>query len=122
MNQQPAWASLEARDALRDFLVTTLVDEMTAAVAGARPSPGGPLTADSDWITVGLNTAFVWRVPVFQAPPWNGHHYLLELTREPITRAVRKAVAARIESFEASLPALSKAARNDILRRALQAA
>ena len=95
---------------------------MTAAVAGARPSLRSPVTADPDWMTVGLNTDFVWRVPVFQASPWNGHHYLLEVTREPITRAVRKAVEARIESFEASLSPLSRAARNDILRRALQAA
>jgi hypothetical protein len=122
LNQQPAWAALEARDTLRDFFVTTLICEMTAAVAGARPSPGGPLTADADWITVGLNTAFVWRVPVFHAPPWNGHHYVLELTREPVTRAVRKAVAAKIDSFEGSLPPLSRAERNEILRRALYAA
>jgi len=122
LRQQPAFASLEGGNALRDYFVTTLISEMTAAVAGARPSPGGSLTAGEDWISVGLNTAFVWRVPVFQAPPWDGHHYVLELTREPITRAVRKAVAARIESFEASLPSLSRAERGEVLRRALYAA
>lgn len=122
LKQQPAFASLESGDPLRDFFVTTLISEMATAVAGARPSPGGPLTADADWMIVGLNTAFVWRVPVFQAPPWDGHHYVLELTRDPITRAVRKAVAARIDSFEASLPSLSRAERNEILRRALYAA
>ncbi len=122
LRQQPAFASLEGGNALRDFFVTTLVSEMSAAVAGARPSPGGPLTATRDWISVGLNTAFVWRVPVFAAPPWDGHHYMLELTREPITRAVRKTVAARIETFESSLPTLSRAERGEVLRRALYAA
>jgi hypothetical protein len=122
LKQQPAFASLEGGASLREFFVTTLISEMAAAVAGARPSPGSPLTATADWISVGLNTAFVWRVPVFQAPPWDGHHYVLEVTREPITRAVRKAVAAKIDSFEASLPALSRAERNEVLRRALHAA
>jgi hypothetical protein len=122
LRQQPAFASLEGGDALTDFFITTLIGEMDAAVAGTRPSPSGPLTAHTDWVSVGLNTSFVWRVPVFHAPPWNGHHYVLELTRDPITRAVRKAIAARIDSFEASLPALSRAERNEVLRRALYAA
>ena len=122
LKQQPAFAAVEGGNALRDFFVATLISEMTAAVAAARPSPGSPLTAGADWISVGVNTAFVWRVPVFQAPPWDGHHYVLELTREPITRAVRKAVAAKIDAFEASLPALSRAERGEVLRRALYAA
>ena len=121
LNRQPAWASLEGGEALRDFFVTTLVSDMAAAVEAARPAPRGPLTADADWTTVGLNTAFDWLVPVFQAPPWNGHHYVLELSRDSITRAAQKAVAARIDGFEASLPSLSRAERNEILRRALAA-
>lgn len=121
LQQQPAWASLEGGTALRDFFVTTMIDEMAAAMAGARPSPRGPVTVGTDWTTVGVNTEFVWRVPVFHAPPWNGHHYLLELTRDPVTRAVQKAAAAKIDSFEASLPSLSRSARNEILRRALTA-
>jgi hypothetical protein len=115
---QPAFASLEGGDALREFFLTTLISEMEAAVASACPSPAAPLTASADWITVGMNSSFVWRVPLFQEPPWDGHHYVLELTRNPITRAVRKAVSARISSFEASLPSLSRAERHEMLRRA----
>jgi hypothetical protein len=122
LRQQPAFASLEGGHALKDFFVTRLISEMSGAVAGARPSPGGPLAADAGWMSVGVNTAFVWRVPVFHAPPWDGHHYVLESTRDPITRAVRKAVAAKIDSFEAQLPSLSRAERNEVLRRALYAA
>ena len=66
---------------------------------------------------MGVNSDFVWRVP-FNAPAWAGHHYVLELTREPITRAVRKTVAERIHGFEQSLTSLSRIERNDILRRA----
>jgi hypothetical protein len=121
LNRQPAWASLDGGDALRDFFVTTLVSDMAAAVERARPAPRGPLAADADWTTVGLDIAFVWRVPVFQAPPWNGHHYVLELPRDRITRAMQKTVAARIGGFEGSLPSLSRAERHEILRRALDA-
>jgi hypothetical protein len=122
LKQEPAFASLDGGEALKEFFITAVVSEADAAVAGARPSPRSPLDADAGWTTVGVNRSFVWRVPVFQAPPWNGHHYVLELTREPITRAVRKAVAQRIEQFEASLPALSRTERGEILRRAREAA
>jgi hypothetical protein len=111
-------AALEGGPALREFLALTLVQHMDLAVAGARPSPKRPLRAGRDWISVGLNARFVWRIPVFQQPPWDGHHYVLELTREPITRAVRKAVAANIDRFEAALAALSRTERNEVLRRA----
>ena len=121
LNQQPAWASLEGGDTLKDFFVTTLISDMAAAVERARPAPRGPLAADADWTVVGLNAGFVWRVPVFQAPPWNGHYYVLELPRDSITRAVQKAAVPKIDSFEASLPLLSRAERNEILRRALEA-
>jgi hypothetical protein len=115
---EPAFASLDGGDALRQFFITTLVDQMDAAVTRARPSPRSPLTADSDWITVGVNPSFAWYVPVLREPPWDGHHYVLELTRIPITRAVRKAVAAKIDSFEASLQSLTRPERHEILRRA----
>src|SRR5438876_389653 len=42
------------------------------------------------------------------------------LTRDPITRALRKKVTAAVERIEASLPSLSRTERNEILRRALR--
>jgi len=117
MGAQPALASLEGGEPLREFLFLALIREMHAAVARAGPSPQRPLAAGADWISVGLNSAFVWRVPL-NAPAWAGHHYVLELTREPVTRALRKAVAERISSFEASLLSLSKLERYEIVRRA----
>jgi hypothetical protein len=116
-SRQPAVASLEWGESLREFFFLRLIREIHAAIVRAEPSPKHPLGAGDDWISVGLNTAFVWRVP-FKAPAWAGHHYVLELTRDPITRAVRKAVVERIRGFEASLPSLSRLERNDILRRA----
>src|SRR5204863_21768 len=80
---------------LREFFYRRRIAEMHAAAVRAAPSPKQPLAAGQEWISVGLNSDFVWRVP-FNAPAWAGHHYVLELTREPITRAVRKTVAERI--------------------------
>jgi hypothetical protein len=117
LDAHPAIASLEGGDALRDFFFLRLIREIHAAIVQAEPSPKRPLAAGDDWISVGVNTNFVWRVP-FDAPAWAGHHYVLELTRDPITRTVRKAVAQRISDYEASLPSLSKVERVEILRRA----
>lgn len=117
LGTQPALASLEGGEALRDFLFLTLIREMHAAVARAAPSPARPLGGGADWISVGLDDRFVWRVPL-GAPAWAGHHYVLELTREPVTRALRKAVAERIHAVEAALSSLSKLERHEIVRRA----
>jgi hypothetical protein len=118
LNAEHAFASLEGGKPLREFFIRTIIRDMQAAAADARPSPGHPLDAGDGWITVGINPTFAWFVPVFDEPPWNGHHYVLELTRNPITRSVRKAVAARIEQLEGSLPSLSRSERSEIMRRA----
>jgi hypothetical protein len=122
LQSQPAFASLDGGDALRDFFVETLIHHLDGAIAGATPSPTRPLAIGKDWISVGLDGAFVWRLPLMNEPPWDGHHYVLELTRDPITRAVRKAVVAAVQRIEASLPSLSRSERNEILRRAVRGA
>jgi len=122
LRSKRAFASLEGGDAVRDFFVATLVDHLDRAIMGATPSPKRPLAVSRDWISVGLVGAFTWRLPLLNEPPWDGHHYLLELTRDPITRGVRKAVVAAVEQLEASLPSLSRLERNEILRRAVRGA
>jgi hypothetical protein len=113
----PAVASLNGGDHLREFFFVALVDELEAAIARAAPSPKRPLLTDRGWMSIGINRAFVWRIP-FEAPTWAGHHYLFEVTRQPITRATRTAMVERIRAFESSLPSLSTVQRSDILRRA----
>jgi hypothetical protein len=117
-----AFASLDGGELLREFFVMTLIHHLDTAIAGATPSPKRPLAVGKEWVSVGLDGAFVWRLPLLNEPPWDGHHYVLELTRAPITRAVRKAVAAAVEGIEASLPSLSRTERNEILRRAVRGA
>src|SRR4029450_5590951 len=89
LNSEPVFATLEGGDGLRDVFVLRLIHEIEKAVVAALPSPKHPLAAGDEWITVGLNRVFVWRSPLLQGPSWTGHHYVLELRRQPITRAIR---------------------------------
>lgn len=118
LNSEPVFADLEGGEGLRDAFVLRLIHEIDQTVATALPSPKRPLAAGGEWITVGLNRAFVWRPPLLQGPSWTGHHYVLELRRQPVTRAIRKAVAASISRLEASLESLSPVERQETLHRA----
>src|SRR5262249_33075933 len=94
LERQPAFATRNGRERLREWFILTLIDGIEAAVIDARPSPKRPLPAGDGWIIVGVNDQFEWNVP-FKGPAWPGHYYVLELTRDPIARASRKkAVAA----------------------------
>jgi hypothetical protein len=115
---QHAFPGIEGGDALRQFFVLKLVEDLEAGAARACPSIKSPVPAGRGWVVVGRNPSYDWRLPVMNEPIWAGHHYVLELTREPITRAVRKAVAASMTAMEQALPALARLERNDILRRA----
>jgi hypothetical protein len=110
--------SLEGGDAVVEFFIRGLIRDMQAATESAQPSPGRPLVAGSEWMTVGVNPTFGWLVPLFEDPPWNGHHYVLEVTRHPMTRSLRKAISARITQLEEALAALSRSERSEIMRRA----
>lgn len=125
LSLQPMFTSLDGGKALRDFFILTLIHEACAAVETLQPSPRRPLPGAPPWITVGMNATFPWRVPIASEPPWNGHYYALELTRESrdgLSRGLRKAVAAEIARLEAELPTLSRGERAEILRRARYAA
>jgi hypothetical protein len=125
LSVQSAFASLEGGKALRDFFILTLVHEICAAVETLEPSPKRPLPGAGPWITIGMNATFPWRMPILNEPHWNGHYYVLELTRESrdgLARGLRKAVAAEITRFERELPTLSRSERAEILRRARYAA
>ena len=85
-----AFAASRDGNALRDFFVLTFIRDLDTAIASATPSPKRPLAAGNEWISVGLDGAFAWRVPLLNEPPWDGHHYVLELTRDPLTREAAK--------------------------------
>jgi hypothetical protein len=118
LNACSAFATVEGGAALREFFILTLIEHLDGVVESARPTPNHPLPAGESWMTVGMNNAFVWRIALLNSPPWNGHHYVLEMTRDPVTRRLRKAVTDSVQRLEESLTALSRDARDDIMRRA----
>jgi hypothetical protein len=117
LSGQPAFASMDGGGPLREFFLMRLIQEIETAVAIAQPSVSHPLSAGDGWVTVGLNAGFTWRLPMLQQSSWDGHHYVLELRKAPITRAVRKAIVASMEGLERSLPGLSRRERNEVLRQ-----
>ncbi len=117
-----AFTALEGGDALRQFFVIKLVEDLSSGTSREQPSIKNPLPAGPGWVIIGRNTTFDWRVPVMDEPTWPGHHYLLELTREPFTRALKKAAATTMTAIEQALPSLARLQRNEILRRARQVA
>ena len=117
LEAQSVFAAVDGSESLRGWFLLTLVEALDAVVVDARPSPWRPLPAGEGWITVGVNQPFEWRVP-FEGPAWPGHYYVLELTRAPLKRAFRKAADDGVARLEASLPALSRVRRNEILRQA----
>ena len=114
---QPAVRGLKGGEALRRWFVTTVVDSFTAAVLAMRPSPRHPLPVGDEWTIVGIDEEFEWHVP-FNGPAWPGHYFLLEMTRRPFTRAVRKQTDEAVAQLQKTLPGLSRADRAEILRRA----
>jgi hypothetical protein len=117
LRAQPAFAAVDAVTSLRTWFVLTLIGNLEAAIAQARPSPQRPLPAGDSWIMVGVNEQFEWRSAI-GGPVWPGHYYVLELRRIAITRAVRKAAREAVADLEASLPSLSRVHRSEILRSA----
>ena len=117
---QTVFAASENGGPLRSWFILTLISGLEAALAGTRPSPWRPLPTGKDWITVGINERFQWRVP-FGGTEWPGHYYVLELRRIAITRAVRKATRRAIAGLEESLASLSRLSRAAILHTAAQA-
>jgi hypothetical protein len=112
-----AFTSLDGADSLRPWFTAMLLDSMAAAVVAARPSPRRPLPAGNGWDTVGVNELFQWHVP-FEGPAFPGHYHVLEQTRMPMTRAVRKAASDAVARLEDSLASLSRSDRYEILQQA----
>lgn len=117
LDSQHVFVTLEEGRRLRGWFILSLVEAVEAAMVNARPSLKNPVAIGDDWILVGVNDRFEWHVPL-EGPAWPGHYYLLELTRIPISRGIRKAAAEAILDMESSLPSLSRAHRSEIVRQA----
>jgi hypothetical protein len=116
LHVQPVFAGLNGGESLRRWFALTLIGSLASAVVDARPSAKRPLPVGDGWIVVGVDEEFEWQIP-FDTPVWPGHYFVLELTRRPMTRAVRTAAAEALADLRASLPSLSYIERTEIIRR-----
>jgi len=116
LRREPALTCLESQP-LRDFFALQLVRDMDAAIVARAPTIKQPLALADGWVTIRVNTAYVWFAAV-EDSKWAGHHYAFETPRDPINRAMRKAIEDAMKTFDTSLPVLSVRERNEILRRA----
>ncbi len=107
---------LRAGEALRDFFVVTLVDEMDRALVAARPTTRRAVAARDGWATVGVDTTFVWVKAYSQGPAWDGHHYVYEPPREGLPRHQRKRLDSAIRELAASLGSRSWIERYEMLQ------
>src|SRR5262249_17340996 len=117
LQTHPVFASVHRREPLRRWFIFSIISGIESAALAANPTPKRPLTAGSDWVIVGVNDSFEWRIPL-QGPAWPGHYYLLELTHTPITRAVRKIAEKTIKEMETSLAGLSSVDSNENIHQA----
>lgn len=117
LHAQPVFSAVEGGLRLRRWFVEMLVRSIEAAVVDARPSARHPVPVGEGWTVVGVDTQLEWQIP-FDGPEWHGHYFVLELTRKPITRAVRSATLEAIAQLQDSLTSVSYVERTAIVKRA----
>ncbi len=106
-------------DALREFFVTALVDEMDRAFMLARPSPHRPVPAREQWATVAVDLHFVWDAPDWSGPIWPGHHYVHEVPRSRLGRRHRNHLKKALAGIDAQMAQWPRAKRHDTVQRAV---
>ncbi len=109
-------------EALREFLVTTLVDEMDRACVTARPTVGRPLLAGQEWASVRVDLHFTWETPAWTGPSWPGHHFVYERPRERLTLRQGRRLNAAMNEMAGTIDRWPRAKRHETLQRAQRAA
>src|SRR5262249_51651644 len=114
--KSPALAGVD--DAVRTFLVDRLVIEMDQALREASPVPRRPVLAKDGWACVGVRLGTVWAEPLWAGPYGAGHLFMYELPARRLTRREYKAIDDAIEQMSGDVSALSRNARDAMLRAA----
>lgn len=117
LQAHPVFSAVEGGHRIRRWFVELMVRSIEDAVVRARPSTRRPLPAGDGWIVVGADAQCEWQIP-FDGPACHGHYFVLELTRKPITRAVRSGAGAAIAQLSGAVSALSYVERTEIVSRA----
>jgi hypothetical protein len=116
LGASPALADLD--HALRDFLLRQIVVEMDAALKAASPSARRPIRGCDGWVCVGIRVGTVWMDALWAGPDGTGHVFMYELPPQGLSRRECRELDTAIEQMSTAVSALSRTARESMLRAA----
>ena len=91
---------------------------MDETIVRAAPEPKRPLDAQESWACVHVDREFVWVDPSVSGESWRGHVMMFELPPDGLRRRQRQALTDAIAELTASLPNLTRVARDRTVRLA----
>ncbi len=106
-------------DGFKLFFARWVLRAMDAAIRRAAPAPKRPLHAPESWSCVHVDPEFLWIVSLLSDDPWRGHVMMCELPPSGLRRRDRHALVAAIAELTASLPSLTRIAREGTVRMAV---
>ena len=106
-------------DDFKLFFARWVLLSMDAAIRGASPAPKRPIHAPDSWSCVHVDPEFLWVASFLSDNPWRGHVMMFELPHAGLRRRDRNALAAAIAELTASLPNLTRVARDGTVRTAV---
>ncbi len=118
LDHHPAVAALGGGAALRDFFYNELVSAIDTAVIEASSDMHRPMPTGEGWYVVGFEPSVSWFVPVLGGPERRGHFYVYEAPRSPVKQWPFKSLESRVRELRAATAALSRVARDEMLRNA----
>lgn len=118
LDHHPAVAGLAGGTALRDFFYDEVVSAIDSAVIEASAAMRRPMPTGEGWYVVGFEPAVSWFVPVLGGPERRGHFYVYEAPRTPVKQWPFASLDSRMRELRATTAALSRVARDEILRSA----
>jgi hypothetical protein len=106
-------------DDFKLFFSHWVLRAMDAAIRHASPAPKRPVHAPDSWSCVHVDPEFLWVVSFASDDPWKGHVMMCELPPSGLRRRERHALTAAIAELTASLPNLTRIAREGTVRTAI---
>ncbi len=118
LDHHPAVAALGGGPTLRDFFYDELVSAIDAAVIDASSDMRRPMPTGGGWHVVGFEPSVSWFVPVLGGPERRGHFYVYESPRSPVRQWPFESLETRVRELRGAAAALSRVARDEMLRSA----
>jgi hypothetical protein len=100
------------------FFTRWVLRAMDAAIHEAKPTPKHALHAPESWACVHVDPEFLWVDSFGSTDPWRGHVLMFEVPVSGLRRRERQTLVTAIEELVASLPSLTRVAREGTVRMA----